>query len=172
MKSNAEVAPDEREEGRSAPGGQEQADHVEGVPALSAILAAINNLELEDARAVGRAIKLRVSQLEIQAWDNAVAAAWKRAQHWKVNDTLYVCAEGTFIGGPLQRGDKIIITFIQPRKRCLWAKKPGGKDHQFSFPAEQIERYKLSPNRPANPLPKEERDRVNAMAARIAEANL
>jgi hypothetical protein len=78
---------------------------------------------------------------------------------------LYCCASGVFVGGPLQSGDAITLTRIQPRARRLYfTMETTGQAWWFS--AEFVARYDLRTSPPDNPISEGER----AMARRVAKA--
>ena len=63
---------------------------------------------------------------------------------------LFCCNVGTFIGGPLQRGDRVEVYAVQPRKRLLWVRAANGR--LLGFRPADIDRYDLQLTPPANPL--------------------
>lgn len=88
--------------------------------------------------------------------------AWLRAKKFRVGQHLWVCASGVFLGGPLQRGDELVVTAIQPRARRLWATTPGGKPHAMWFGPHGVARFDLRDAPPESPISSDER--------RLAEA--
>ncbi|HLL74793.1 MAG TPA: hypothetical protein VK421_05970 [Pyrinomonadaceae bacterium] len=101
------------------------------------------------------------------AFEAKVAEHWKQTVWLKPGDALYCNATGTFLGGPLQRGDKVTVYAVQPKKRVIWLKV--GK-HTFGFSAIEFYRYKLSRQKPESALGKTERAHAEAAGKVFQEA--
>lgn len=112
---------------------------------------------------ISNAAAKRRKEIHTKAYEARVAEFWKRTNVWKVGQTLYCGAAGTFIGGPLQRGDKGTIYAIQPKKKVLWLSI--GK-RTIGFNATMLLRYHLQPDPPENPATKIDR----AISERLAKA--
>lgn len=103
-------------------------------------------------------ISHRIDVLHKQQSEQARAAAWERLKNQPPGTVLYCCSEGTFMGGPFQRGDKMTVHCIQPRKKVLWVKYgPEGAQKFHGFFPLGILRYNLQLTPPANPIRPTER---------------
>lgn len=123
--------------------------------------------DVKELRELKQAVAARIGVLEERAYAAKVAEAWERTKDVQVGATLYVCAAGTFFGGPFQRGDSMKVTHVQPRAKRIWV-DVGGKPYWFG--AKGIQQYDLRTTAPEKPMDAEERKRVERMAGRIAEA--
>lgn len=100
---------------------------------------------------LGAAIRHRIKLLEHRAREARYAAAWERVKNLPAcGAPLFCCNVGTFIGGPLQRGDRVEVYAVQPRKRLLWVRAANGR--LLGFRPADIDRYDLQLTPPANPL--------------------
>lgn len=106
-------------------------------------------------RIIHGAVQQRQRTLTKEVALRRATEAWDRVKCHKRGDVLYCCAEGTFIGGPLQRGDKMTVYAVQPRKKILWVTVKGNK-YSLAFPPWAIARYNLCQHRPENPVPPQE----------------
>lgn len=84
-------------------------------------------------RIIHGAVQQRQRTLTKEVALRRATEAWDRVKCHKRGDVLYCCAEGTFIGGPLQRGDKMTVYAVQPRKKILWVTVKGNK-YSLAFP--------------------------------------
>jgi len=114
---------------------------------LDFIEAAEDNKTLE---AIRRAVKKRQDFLLKEAARHRAAEAWNRVKCHKPGDILYCCAQGLFIGGRLQCGDKVKVHAVQPRKKLLWATLKGEKEPRHFTPS-MIANYKLRQFPPGTP---------------------
>ena len=92
----------------------------------------------------------RIALLHRRLWLARCAEAWGRVATAPPGTPLFCCADGTFLGGPFQRGDRTVVHCVQPRKRRLWVRDQRGK--LWGFPPAEVHRYNLQPQPPANPL--------------------
>lgn len=133
----------------------------------------IAKCDLKELAQVIRYAKARQEELRKRDYEHRLADAWKRAKAWAKNDEVFVeevfvCSPGTFIGGPFQRGDRLEIFWLQPRKKMLWVVDP--RDGQkYAFPPKQILRYDLQVDPPKSALPEHERNFAEATAKVIHE---
>jgi len=63
-----------------------------------------------DCAEIQKAAKDRGAAIRSAAYKAEVDEYWKRAIFFREGQTLYCAAEGTFIGGPLQRGDEYMFS--------------------------------------------------------------
>jgi hypothetical protein len=122
--------------------------------------------QCEDRKQLGEVIvaaKERQELLGKRLYETSVREAWERVKGLEAPVTLYCCAEGTFVGGDMQRGDSMEFNSIQPRRKLLWVKY---KEKFRWFSAEGVHRYNLRLEPPAKPMSDSERE----MAKRLAEA--
>jgi hypothetical protein len=112
------------------------------------------------------AAKQQLDEQQKARYAAAVAIAWERARLWNPGTEIWVCMEGTMLGGDLQRGDKLIVTHNQPRAKRIWARKAKAKGNNptHCFEPAGIHRYNLQRIPPETPLPAEERRRAEQMA--------
>lgn len=121
--------------------------------------------DIAELQAVIRAARARVDTLRERDYAARVAAAWERTKNQPLGQILHVCAEGTFVGGPFQRGDSMVLVAIQPRAKRIWVDTKGSR---YWFAAKSIERYDLRTEPPAKPLDPEHRAMVERIAGRLA----
>lgn len=115
----------------------------------------------EECEAIRNAAAARAKAIRTAEFKARVAEFWKRTQVWKEGQTLYCGAQGTFIGGPLQRGDKCVVYAIQPRKKLLWVTV--GK-RTLGLNDVEVYRYRLQPDPPAKPITESERGMANRLS--------
>jgi hypothetical protein len=111
--------------------------------------------------------KRRADDLYKRAAAQQAAEAWERVKLLTHGTTLYCCASGTFVGGPLQRGDSMTVHCIQPRKKRLWVKLTSGE--MYGLGPRFIARYDLRTEPPVAPLPGNERRMAEAVGKVIPE---
>lgn len=112
--------------------------------------------DMKALEAIRRAAKQRQEALLKEAARHRAAQAWDRVKCHKQGDVLYCCADGIFIGGHLQRGDKVKVYAVQPRKKLLWATLKGEKEPRYFTPG-MIARYDLRQFPPEKPISLAER---------------
>ena len=66
-----------------------------------------------------RAASGRLEALWKLRTENAVRETWKRYARFKPGIDVWCCCTGTFLGGPLQRGDRATVRWVRPRARRL-----------------------------------------------------
>lgn len=99
-------------------------------------------------------IVMRKVEIRKAEWESKKTAFWDGIKKAKPGDTLYVTFDGTFVGGPFQRGDSMTLTYIQPRaKRVLVDAK--GKTYWFDVVG--IAKYELRTTPPESPISASER---------------
>lgn len=135
---------------------------------LSFIELAANEKEVETIR---NAAYKQGKILAKESAEREATAAWSRVKSHKPGDTLYCCASGTFLGGPLQRGDKVTVLAIQPRKKLLWVTVKG-KKNSFYFTPRGIARYDLRQFPPEKPITQDERKLADNMGNVLKNLNL
>lgn len=134
---------------------------------VSRIKASITrSRDIEAIREIISHAKARIYAIEAEKHAAGVAAAWAAVKGLEIGTVLYINAEGTFLGGPWQRGDAVRLTHIQPRAKRIWTENDG---KSYWFDARGVYRYALKTTPPSNPLPKEEREMVSRVFGRIAE---
>lgn len=109
-------------------------------------------------------IRERKDQINRDVYETKKAALWDEIRNAKIGSQIYVCCEGTFLGGPFQRGDSMTITHIQPRAKRIWATANG---KQYGFDAAGIARYTLRTTPPTLALPRTEREIVDRIVSRL-----
>lgn len=109
----------------------------------------------------------RMHDLAIELWNAKKEQKWLEAKQWKVGQKIYCCASGTFIGGPIQRGDAFVITYIQPCKRVVWCSPEGEKPNKYGFPVSELARYDMQLTPPANSISPLERKIVEKLGGII-----
>lgn len=122
--------------------------------------------DITELRELRKACVDRIGVLEERAYAKLVSAAWERVRVLEPGTVLYVCAKGTFFGGPFQRGDKLRIQRVG--RRVIYAEH--GEKGLYSFPPKMVERYDLRTEPPADPLSAEAREHVERVAGRVAES--
>ena len=113
---------------------------------------------------VEKAARARRQVLNERRHAQAVKDAWERIKRLAPGTFLYVCAKGTFFGGPFQRGDKFLLKEVRRRSVVL----DHGEKGLWTFPPLQVYRYELGTEPPANPMTQEARESVAAVAERVA----
>ncbi len=122
------------------------------------ILATIAACEsMHDLRLIEKAVRDRQRIVSDAAWKIRCDGAWEISKKWWVGMPIYCAASGTFVGGPIQRGDKLRIIAIQPRARRIWARLDGEKQ-EFCFEVGDLARYKFQPAPPDDPMDEESRE--------------
>ena len=100
--------------------------------------------------------------------------AWNRVKELVRGEVLYVCNQGTFLGGPLQRGDSVMVLTVQKRKRVLWTKLltrgDGRTEHKtaesIGFSPMEVFRYDLREEPPDKPISEYERKLAEGLFGR------
>ncbi len=110
----------------------------------------ISNLSLSELYELRRQTRARIEELEKEAIAKNIARAWEWVRHMAPGEALWCHATGTFLGGPLQRGDKVTVYAVQPRKKLLWINLKTGRT--ISFNPWNIHRYNLQLDKPAKPI--------------------
>ncbi len=118
----------------------------------------------KDCSEIANAAKARGQALRDAAYKQAIKDYWARAVFFREGQTLYCNAEGTFIGGPLQRGDKCKVyrLDIDTPKPLIWISV---KKKIYGFPPHELYRYRLLRTRPEKPIGSLER----GMADKLSE---
>lgn len=117
-----------------------------------------------DLNEIATAAKKRLNEIATAAWKARCDETWTRYARFKPGYTVWCCAPGTFLGGPLQRGDRVVIEAVQPRARRLWIKIKG-TTHLFG--EGNAVRYEFRTVKPKDPIDPDER-RVNARTEHLA----
>jgi hypothetical protein len=131
------------------------------------IIEAINELQdSKDCSAIAKAATERGKQLRAAEYQQQVDAYWKRAIFYRAGQTLYCNAPGTFLGGPMQRGDKCKVQDmdIDRKDPLIWIVI--GK-RSYGMPPHEAYRYRLLPTRPEQPISKTERELANTVGKLI-----
>ena len=102
---------------------------------------------IEELEALQAQVKAKLKEL-YQARNEAFwARAWERVRHLSRGEALYCAIGGTMIGGiGLQRGDKVTVYAVQPRKKRLWITLKNGKS--FGLSPRMVHHYNLQLDRP------------------------
>ncbi len=122
--------------------------------------------DVESCTKIIKAARERQELLRDAARKKAVDEAWARAKRWKPGDSVWCNTEGTFIGGPIQRGDKLTVYHVQVRKRILWVSFRGKR---YWFDSSGVHRYNLRTVPPKKPIDAIERKMVERVADVVAE---
>jgi len=102
-----------------------------------------------DCAEIQKAARDRGAAIRNAAYKAQVDEYWKRAIFFREGQTLYCAAEGTFIGGPLQRGDKCTVHEVEAgRRKLLWIKV---RKEIIGLPPNEVHRYRLQTKRPEKP---------------------
>ena len=116
-----------------------------------------------------RHCKERVKELWKRELDRLETEAWDRVKKLKTGTVLYCCAEGIFIGGDIQRGDKVEVYCIQPRRKRLWVDlfdETGKTKKKYVWLSpSSIHRYNLRVEPPAHGLSKLDRAGLKEVGA-------
>ena len=129
-------------------------------------LARLSSAELNHLSSYCRQRALVVANKE---WDKKAATKWEEVKTWKRGQVVYCCASGTFMGGPMQRGDSAVIWMIQPRKKLLWL-TISGETFQRLFRPGSVLRYGLSPDPPDDPMSKKDKAAAGVMGKILESA--
>jgi hypothetical protein len=127
--------------------------------------------QCDDPKEVGEIIKAATNRQALlckRQYQERCLEAWERVRVLARNATLHVCAGGTFLGGPLQRGDSMTVIGIQPRVKRLWARLQDGTSYWFG-PA-GVERYDLRLEPPASPIGPNERKLADSLGKALDTA--
>lgn len=119
-----------------------------------------------------RHISKRISVLANRAHKAGVDRQWEIIKNAKVGDTLYVTTAGAFVGGDIQRGDALKVSYVQPRAKRIWFYGENGKANDMYMNASQAMRYLLRFEPPEKPMSETERNmhkRIGENLARIGE---
>jgi len=108
--------------------------------------------ETRDLHDLRRYINERVRLIGKRQYEAALVEARARMRTLQAGMRVWCCAEGTFIGGPFQRGDEFeVIRSMGHRVRYLWVKLlRTGKS--YSMPIREFHWYNLRPEKPENPV--------------------
>ena len=136
---------------------------------LTRVKRQIARLTSEELDSVYRYINKRMTELATRKGRANADEAWKRAKRWRAGQIIYCAASGTFLGGPLQRGDKLIVNQVQPRKKVLWAVVEHN-NKVIGFPPIQIHRYNLQSEKPVNEIPLLDRRIADKLGTAIGNA--
>lgn len=120
--------------------------------------------DLAELRRIEAACRERRRLLDQRAWEQRCQEKWEAIKALPLGTELHVCAEGKFFSGPFQRGDSMQLVAIK-RSRRAWVKTPAGKTYWLDSAG--LARYDLRPAPPADPMPTEERQRVEEMGRRL-----
>ena len=131
-------------------------------PNIKRLIGRIN--DDKELREIEKAARARIRVLTERRYAECCAQAWERIRVLPVGTTLHVCASGTFVGGPFQRGDSFELTHIQPRAKRVWVTF-NGKQYWFEPPG--MNRYDLRTEPPATKLDPEARKSIERVAERI-----
>ena len=109
---------------------------------------------LDDAKEcseIAQAAKDRGKAIREAEYEKQINEYWARAIFYREGQTLYCNAQGTFLGGPLQRGDKcrVLRMDIDQRKPMIWVTI---KKKSYGFPRSEAYRYRLLPTKPEKPI--------------------
>ena len=115
-------------------------------------------------REIEKAARERIRVLAERRHTELCAQAWERLKSLPIGTTLYVCAGGTFVGGPFQRGDSFSVTHIQPRAKRIWVEYKG---QRYWFEPQGMHRYDLRTEPPERPLDAEHRASMERIASRL-----
>lgn len=122
------------------------------------IIEAINQLtDSKDCTAIAQAATDRGKQIRAAEYRRQVDEYWKRALFYRVGQPLYCNAEGTFIGGPMQRGDKCKVQDMDVDRKdpLIWITIKG---RNYPLTPNDAYRYRLLPTRPDKPISKTDRE--------------
>lgn len=120
-----------------------------------------------------RYCKQRQKVLADRLYAERLADAAERAATWATGpevhvEHVWVHAQGTFVGGPFQRGDKLTVTHYQPRAKRLWVTFRGTS---YWLDAKGINRYDLRAEpMDEKPMDDEHRASLDRMAGRLGQA--
>lgn len=123
------------------------------------IIEAIKLLDnSKECTEISEAAKERGKAIRQAEYDQQVKEYWARAIFYREGMTLFCNAAGTFLGGPMQRGDKckvLSMDDIDNKKHPrIWVTI--GK-RSYGFPPNEAYRYRLLPTKPKKPLSQLER---------------
>ena len=118
---------------------------------------------MDELREVKKAVGARQNILIKRARQKKRDEKVEWARTLKVDEFIYCCAEGTFLGGPLQRGDALVVEHWQPRAKRLWVRTIN-EDRQLWFEAKGMVRYDLRSEKPDNPVSDSERRLANRVS--------
>lgn len=143
----------------------------QAITRIKQTLAHANETQLAE---IIRWAKDRKSHLQREAYAKKQEAKWEEMKGWGHNGDIkvqFVWAHtaGLHFGSPIQRGDKLEVVWIQPRKRMLWAKKDG-KGKEFGFTVKGAIRYDLRPEPCEDKLSEWERKMSDKMGERLSRA--
>ena len=115
-----------------------------------------------DCAEIQKAARDRGAAIRSAAYKAQVDEYWKRAIFFREGQTLYCAAEGTFIGGPLQRGDKCTVHEVEAgRRKLLWIKV---RKEIIGLPPNEVYRYRLQTKRPEKSITKLDRQMANTLS--------
>lgn len=89
------------------------------------------------------------------------------AKSLKRGDKIYCCAQGTFLGGGIQRGDSFYVYHYQPRAKRLWFHReeeppPRNSGKWIGMGPLNLVRYEMRSEPPEEPLGQTERAAAEA----------
>jgi hypothetical protein len=131
------------------------------------IVEAINTLQdSKECSAIAQAATERGKQIRRAEYQQQVDEYWKRAIFYRAGQTLYCNAEGTFLGGPMQRGDKCKVQDmdIDRKEPRIWIVI---RKRTYGLTPNEAYRYRLLPTQPAQPITKVERELANTVGKLI-----
>jgi len=115
-----------------------------------------------DCAEIQKGARDRGAAIRNAAYKAQVDEYWKRAIFFREGQTLYCAAEGTFIGGHLQRGDKCTVHEVEAgRRKFLWIKV---RKEIIGLPPNEVYRYRLQTKRPEKPITKLDRQMANTLS--------
>lgn len=114
---------------------------------LTKIKQRLARLDIDALNQIIKYCRDRRNKLSSLAYKQDCAKAWDRAKGWGPRQVIYCASTGVHLGGPLQRGDKLTVHAIQPRKKILWAVVERSGE-MVGFPSTQINRYSLQTEPP------------------------
>jgi hypothetical protein len=135
------------------------------------IIQAINLLEIsKECTEISEAAKERGKAIRRAEYERQIDEYWSRALFYREGQTLFCNAEGTFIGGPMQRGDKckVLDMDIDRKNPRIWVMI--GK-RSYGFPPHEAYRYRLLPNKPDKPISSLDRTMAQTVAKIMDDAD-
>jgi hypothetical protein len=106
------------------------------------------------------AAKERAKSIREAEYDRQIKDYWSRAIFYREGQTLFCNTTGTFLGGPMQRGDKckVLRMDIDQKKPLIWVTVKG---RSYGFPPSEAFRYRLLPTKPEKPISQLDRQMGN-----------
>lgn len=131
------------------------------------IIEAINMLQdSKECSGIAQAATERGKQIRAAEYRQQVDDYWKRALFFRAGQILYCNAEGTFLGGPMQRGDKCKVQDmdIDRKEPRIWIVI---RKRSYGLTPNEAYRYRLLPTRPPQPITKAERELADTVGKLI-----